>query len=205
MSTTDVLVVGAGPVGMAMAMELSLQGVPFRLVDKTPSPSSRSDKSRAIGVHIRTIEVLSRYGGDIQELLATSAKLTGNALWVNRRQYVLLDRTKMEMPAPAPPPPPTAKTETRTQTQTQTPESRFDGPFVISQVDTEAWLERKLAERGVEVEYAVTVESIVQDGDGVTVAMSKADGSEETLRCKYVVSPKCSFFCPQFGGEVAAC
>lgn len=183
MSTTaDVLVVGAGPVGMAMAMELSIQGLTsFRIVDKT---STRSDKSRALGVHTRTMEVLNRYGDQhsIHELLATKASsITGSALWVNRKQYVLMDKSKAE----------SASEATRT-----TPESQFDGPFVISQVHTEAFLERRLKERGVAVEYQVAVKSIDQDDDGCTVILTKADGSEETLRCKYVVrTPTFSFSC----------
>lgn len=180
-TTTDVLIVGAGPVGMTMALELSLQGVSssssFRLVDKT---STRSDKSRAIGVHTRTMELLARYGA-LDDLLAASAHISGTALWVHRKQYVLLDKTKTKH-----------KDNDKAEAKTKAEESRFEGPYVISQVDTEAWLERRLAERGVQVEYAVAVTSLVQDEEGVTVVLRKAHGEgeeeeEETVRCKYVV------------------
>ena len=40
-----VLVVGAGPVGLTLALELARYGVPVRLVDKM---TERSDKSRAV-------------------------------------------------------------------------------------------------------------------------------------------------------------
>ena len=38
MPNNEVLLVGAGPTGLAMAIELKRQGVPFRLVDKSRSP-----------------------------------------------------------------------------------------------------------------------------------------------------------------------
>lgn len=188
MSNTDVLVVGAGPVGMAMAMELSIQGVSFRVVEKA---STHSDKSRAMGVHTRAMEILSRYGSSdhhhhsLDELLSRSAKPTRNAVWVNRKQYVFLDNNKKQQTADDD----NNKKPLETQ-KTKTPESQFQGPYVIPQVDTEAFLESRLTERGVKIEYAVAAKSIVQDDEGVTVLLTKADGDEETLRCKYVVRPE---------------
>jgi 2-polyprenyl-6-methoxyphenol hydroxylase-like FAD-dependent oxidoreductase len=60
--TTDaveVLIVGAGPTGLTLACELAARGVRFRLVDKAPQ---RSDKSRALVVHARTLEIFQRMG-----------------------------------------------------------------------------------------------------------------------------------------------
>src|SRR3984885_1539479 len=56
---TDVLIVGAGPVGMTMACELARYGLSVRIVDKN---SQRTDKSKAIVVWARTLEVLDRVG-----------------------------------------------------------------------------------------------------------------------------------------------
>ena len=50
----DVLVVGAGPVGLTMACELSRHGVRCRVVDRLPQPSPYC---RALGVTPRTLEV----------------------------------------------------------------------------------------------------------------------------------------------------
>lgn len=165
MSTTDVLVVGAGPAGMALSMELSIQGVQFRVVDKAPE---RSDKSRALGVHPRTLEVLNRYSDSIDELLSKANRIAGNAMWVGGKCFAGFDNSFQA-----------AKNQIR--------DTQFPGLFVISQVNTEDYLMKHLEERGVAVERPVTVKSVKQDDHGVTVVLAKHDGSEEVVRCKYVV------------------
>ena len=58
-STTDVLIVGAGPAGTALAIDLARRGVAVRLIDKAPHAF---DGSRAKGVQPRTLEVLEDLG-----------------------------------------------------------------------------------------------------------------------------------------------
>ena len=58
-SHTDVLVVGAGPVGLMMAGELARHGIKPRIIDKSPAPS---DKSKAFGIHARTMEIFDNLG-----------------------------------------------------------------------------------------------------------------------------------------------
>lgn len=54
-----VLIVGAGPTGLAMGIELARQGVPFRLVEKSAEPTRWS---QALVVQARTLEQFERYG-----------------------------------------------------------------------------------------------------------------------------------------------
>jgi len=56
---TDVLIVGAGPAGLALAAVLADQGVDFRIVDRKAGPVA---ESRAAIVHVRTLELLHRLG-----------------------------------------------------------------------------------------------------------------------------------------------
>lgn len=169
MSTIDVLIVGAGPVGMTLAMELTIQGVAFRIVDKA---AERSDKSRALGVQSRTLEVLNRYGDGLQEeLLGKAGRMAGNAVWVGGRRFESFDASLREAAASAAP-----------------SDTQFPGNFVISQVDTEGFLAARLGRAGVVVERPVAVRSIAQDDEGgVAVALVRARGEEETVRCRYVV------------------
>jgi 2-polyprenyl-6-methoxyphenol hydroxylase-like FAD-dependent oxidoreductase len=53
----DVLIVGAGPVGMTAACELARFGIPVRIVDKS---AQRTDKSKALVLWSRTLELLDR-------------------------------------------------------------------------------------------------------------------------------------------------
>ena len=52
---TQVLVVGAGPVGLFMAAELNRHGVSCRIVDKNDGPTHAS---RAASIQARTLEIL---------------------------------------------------------------------------------------------------------------------------------------------------
>ena len=55
----EVLIVGAGPVGLTLAAELARFGVEVRIFDRSPQ---RSQLSRAIVVWSRTLELLDRAG-----------------------------------------------------------------------------------------------------------------------------------------------
>jgi 2-polyprenyl-6-methoxyphenol hydroxylase-like FAD-dependent oxidoreductase len=54
-----ILVVGAGPVGLTLALALSRQGAAVRLIDKLAAPS---ELSKAIAIHARTLEVCADLG-----------------------------------------------------------------------------------------------------------------------------------------------
>jgi 2-polyprenyl-6-methoxyphenol hydroxylase-like FAD-dependent oxidoreductase len=54
---SQVLIVGAGPVGLTMAAELARYGVSVRIVDKA---AQRTDKSKAVVLWSRTLELFDR-------------------------------------------------------------------------------------------------------------------------------------------------
>jgi 2-polyprenyl-6-methoxyphenol hydroxylase-like FAD-dependent oxidoreductase len=70
-TNTDVLIVGAGPSGMALAAELKRQGVDCLIIDRQPAGANTS---RACVVHARTLEVL--------QPLSISAKLLEQGITV---------------------------------------------------------------------------------------------------------------------------
>ena len=59
MLENPVLVVGAGPTGLVLAIELARRRVPFQLIDRRPEPLGRD---RAVCVKSRTLEVFDGMG-----------------------------------------------------------------------------------------------------------------------------------------------
>src|SRR3981081_380223 len=54
MAQTDVLIVGAGPTGLVLALWLTKLGVKVRIIDETAEPGTTS---RALAVQARTLEL----------------------------------------------------------------------------------------------------------------------------------------------------
>src|SRR6476659_9383582 len=61
-SQPQVLVVGAGPTGLTLALWLVRLGVPFRIVDRSSGPG---EASRAMAVHARTLEFHHQVGAAV--------------------------------------------------------------------------------------------------------------------------------------------
>ncbi|KAL2017112.1 hypothetical protein VTK56DRAFT_2584 [Thermocarpiscus australiensis] len=156
----DVLIVGAGPVGAALALELALHHVSIRIIDKAPV---RNDKSRALVVQPRTLELLNRHGaGD--RLVRRGRTLRGASLYFNTKLAVKIDLDDLG-----------------------TTDTEFPLPLTISQAETEAFLDECLSKYNVRVERPVSATSITQDSSGVTTALETPGGMTRTLRSKFVV------------------
>ncbi len=59
MKDIDVLIVGAGPVGLHMAVCLAKLGISFAIFDKKSGPTTSSN---AVGVNPRTLEIWQSMG-----------------------------------------------------------------------------------------------------------------------------------------------
>jgi len=75
----EVLIVGAGPTGLVLALWLARLGVPVRIVDKTPEPGT---SSRAVGVQARTLEFY-RQLGLADAVVERGRQAPALNLWVN--------------------------------------------------------------------------------------------------------------------------
>ena len=56
---TDVIIVGAGPTGLTLAVQLTRYGIPFVIFDQKESVT---DLSKALVVHARTLEIYDQVG-----------------------------------------------------------------------------------------------------------------------------------------------
>src|SRR5437773_12186652 len=81
-SPADVLVVGAGPTGLALALWLARLGIRVRVVDKSAGVAATS---RALAVQARTLE-LYRQVGLAEEVVEAGLPLSAVNLWVRGRR-----------------------------------------------------------------------------------------------------------------------
>ncbi|MFD9322296.1 FAD-dependent monooxygenase [Streptomyces sp. NPDC060053] len=155
--TTDVLIAGAGPVGLSAAAELRRQGVRCRLVDRLPA---RLPYAKAVGIQPRTLEIWDRMGL-ARPMLEAAAVLRGQLTYVNGQE-----RARIELTLP--------------------PEVPY-AFAALPQYETERLLEEYVAGLGTSVERGTELLSFTQDQDGVTARLRKASGAEEEVRAGYLI------------------
>jgi 2-polyprenyl-6-methoxyphenol hydroxylase-like FAD-dependent oxidoreductase len=84
---TDVVVVGAGPVGLTMAAELHRHGVGCRIIDQLPDPVRQC---KAIGIQPRTLEMWDDIGV-VRDAIDAGIWLRGMDAFVNGDQAMSID------------------------------------------------------------------------------------------------------------------
>ncbi|OKJ66382.1 FAD-dependent monooxygenase [Streptomyces sp. CB02261] len=156
-TTTDVLIVGAGPVGLSAAGELRRHGVRCRLVDRL---QARLPFAKAVGIQPRTLELWDRMGL-ARAVLEAAVPMRGQLVHINGREAARID---LELP----------------------PEVPY-GFAALPQYETERLLEEYVAARGTAVERGTELVSFEQDPDGVTARLRTASGADEELRVRYLI------------------
>src|SRR3954453_20278450 len=82
MDVLDVLIVGAGPTGLVLALWLTRLGARVRIVDKTAEPGTTS---RALAVQARTLELYQQVGL-ADAVIERGRRIGGINLWVAGRR-----------------------------------------------------------------------------------------------------------------------
>ncbi|MDQ2766275.1 MAG: FAD-dependent monooxygenase [Gemmatimonadota bacterium] len=89
MKPIPVLIVGAGPTGLVLALWLTKAGIPVRIIDKTAEAGTTS---RAIGVQARTLE-LYRQMGIAEQVLREGIEVAGGNFWVGGNRIARISLT----------------------------------------------------------------------------------------------------------------
>ncbi|MBV8806688.1 MAG: FAD-dependent oxidoreductase, partial [Sinobacteraceae bacterium] len=82
MKHTQVLIVGAGPTGLVLALWLSQQGVAVRIIEKAAGPGTTS---RALAVHARTLELYRQMHLDAP-IVEQGYTVPGARLWLGGQE-----------------------------------------------------------------------------------------------------------------------
>ena len=159
MRSTDVLIVGAGPVGLIMAHQLGKRGVTCLQIE---AEADLSDEPRAVGLDpetlrsLQSLELLENLGPDI---------LFGVTDYINAAGTRLL-RSKMTRPD-----------------RWVTHLSTFSQPRMVRTLAAE--LSRYTS---VELLFSTKLLDFSQDEEGVTVRLQSATGGIEEVRTRYLVA-----------------
>lgn len=154
----DVLIVGAGPTGLTLALWLKRLGVSIRIIDRRPKPG---ETSRALAVQARTLE-FHRQIGIVDDILDAGVKveqLTVRTPGKIRAKLPLADFGRGLSP--------------------------YSFGFALPQDVHEQVMIDHLAEAGVTVERGVELSAFEQDAAGVTATLV-GNGKTETIRVAYL-------------------
>ncbi|MBA3667441.1 MAG: FAD-dependent monooxygenase [Sphingomonas sp.] len=143
---TDVLIVGAGPTGLALAVALKMAKVSHLLIDAL---EERQNTSRAAVVHAHTLEMLDAIGA-AEPLSAEGIVLT--RFTVRDRDQPLLDVDFAKLP------------------------SAFRHLLMVPQSTTESVLQARLVELGGEIHRGVVALAANVESNGAAIRVRDADG-----------------------------
>ncbi|MET8095027.1 FAD-dependent monooxygenase [Streptomyces sp. NPDC005236] len=159
----DVLVVGAGPTGLALGVDLARRGVDALVLERG---EGLAPGSRGKGLQPRTMEVLDDLGV-LEEIRAAGGDYPVGMIWQDGKQA---GERAMFDPA-----------------EDGEEGSAFTEPWMVPQWRTQEILHARLAGLGGRVVFGREVTALHQDEDGVSVRFTSADGAG-TVRARYVVA-----------------
>src|ERR1700759_2243246 len=152
MEQSDVLIVGAGPTGLVLALWLTKAGTKVRIIDKTAGPGTTS---RALAVQARTLELYRQL--DLADaVIARGHKVPAVNLWVKGE--------------------PAAHLSFETIGNDMT---RYSFLQIFPQDEHERLLIEKLEGLGVSVERQTELAGFIDDGGRVAARLRKPSGEEE--------------------------
>ncbi|WP_337174783.1 FAD-dependent monooxygenase [Paludisphaera sp.] len=157
----DVLIAGAGPSGLSLAVELRRQGTDCALIEAKARPTPERE-SRALAIHAATMEAFQRMGiaGRMREegrVLHGFGAYRGDNRILGLRLALAPDET------------------------------RFPFILILPQGRTEQLLLDRLNELDGDVEWGTRLESFKTDMDGVTAELKDDEGRTSYVRAKWLI------------------
>lgn len=157
MESNKVLIVGAGPTGLAMGIELARQGVEYRLIEKKLEPAKWS---QALVVQARTLEQFERY--EIADRAVEKGRKLTHAELISQGKTVVsfsLDRIP----------------------------GRYPFALFLPQSQTEQLLTERLESLGRWIERGVELVSFENQDASVTATLRRSDGSMSNESFRWVI------------------
>jgi 2-polyprenyl-6-methoxyphenol hydroxylase-like FAD-dependent oxidoreductase len=156
---TQVLIVGAGPTGLVLALWLTRLGVKVRVIDKTVEPGTTS---RALAVQVRTLELYQQL--DLADaVVERGQKVPAVNMWARGKRA--------------------ARVSFATVGEALTPYSFFE---IFPQDQHEKLLVERLQAQGVAVERQTELTGYRDEGGRVTAQLRSAAGGDEVCEASYI-------------------
>ncbi len=155
----SVLIVGAGPTGLVMALSLARRGVPVRIIDRKDGPTR---ESRAMGLHARTLEFYRQFGfaDEVVERGVVGSTIHFRAGERDVARLSLADMGKGVSPYPF--------------------------MLAFAQDEHERFLLERLGDLGVKVDWDTTLIGLTDRGDCVQATTAAGESTEQATYA-YVV------------------
>ncbi|MCF4998642.1 NAD(P)-binding protein [Pseudomonas syringae] len=159
MQRSDVLIIGAGPTGLVLALWLSKQGIRPRIIDKSSAPGTTS---RALAVQARTLELYRQL--DLADAVVQNGhKVAAANFWVKGKPVARLPLSHIG--------------------EGLTPYSFME---IFPQDEHERLLIERLESFGVRVERDTELESFEETADGLTAHLRLPNGTQEVCQACYL-------------------
>ena len=157
---TDVIIIGAGPTGLALACQLIRYGVDFVIVDKKETTTPHS---KAIGVQARTLEIYEQIGL-AEKLVDLGWKAEGARLLVGGQVRGKIDFSDIGIGM-----------------------SPYPYVLIVEQGKHEKLLHDHIRANGKEVRWQTELQSFTHDSSGVRAVINGPGGEVETVEGKFLV------------------
>lgn len=157
--SVDVLIAGAGPTGLVLALWLTRLGVRVRIIDRTAEPGTTS---RALAVQARTLELYAQMGL-ADAVVERGRKVLAANLWVagKRRAHLPFGNFGADL-------------------------SPFSFALIYPQDEHERLLIDRLETHGVTVERNTALLGFEERETGILARLQRAGGAEESCAATYI-------------------